>query len=158
MIPSVFVSLAELPLTANGKLDRKALPAPNGSRPVLEREFVAPRTETETVLAGIWSEVLRVSQVGIHDNFFELGGHSLLATTVVSRIRTSFSVELPLRYIFEAPTVARLALAITQAAKTTDISAIERIEQHDELELLAQLDDFSDEQVDSMLRDLTTAD
>jgi amino acid adenylation domain-containing protein/non-ribosomal peptide synthase protein (TIGR01720 family) len=160
MIPSVFVTLAELPLTANGKLDRKALPAPDGSRPILEREFVAPRTETEKVLAEIWSEVLRVSQVGIHDNFFELGGHSLLATIVTSRIRASFSVELPLRYIFEAPTVARLALAITQgqASEATNVPAIERIEQHDELELLAQLDDFSDEQVDSMLRDLTTAD
>jgi acyl carrier protein len=157
MIPSVFIPLPELPRTANGKLDRKALPAPDGSRPVLEREFVAPRTETERVLAEIWSEVLRVSEVGIHDNFFELGGHSLLATTVVSRIRNSFSVELPLRYIFEAPTVARLALAITQG-QSVKAPGIERIEQQDELELLAQLDDFSDEQVDSMLRDLTTAD
>jgi acyl carrier protein len=157
MIPAVFVRLAELPLTANGKLDRKALPAPDGSRPVLEREFVAPRTETEKVLAEILSEVLGVSQVGIHDNFFELGGHSLLATTVVSRIRGSFSVELPMRSLFEAPTIARLALVIAQGQATT-VTAIERIEPHDEFELLAQLDDFSDEEVDSMLMDLTTAD
>jgi acyl carrier protein len=156
MIPAVFVTLAELPLTANGKLDRKALPAPDGSRPVLEREFVAPRSETEELLAEIWSEVLGVSQVGIHDNFFELGGHSLLATTVISRIRASFSVELPLRYIFEARTVARLALAITQG-QAADVHAIERIQEQDELELLAQLDDFSDDQIDAMLRDLTTA-
>jgi hypothetical protein len=160
MIPSIFVPLAEFKLTPNGKVDRKALPAPDGSRPVLEREFVAPRTEAEKMLAEIWSEVLGVSEVGIHDNFFELGGHSLLATTVISRIRGSFSVELPLRYLFEAPTIARLALAITQgqAAETTTVPAIERVEEPDEFELLAQLDDFSDEQVDSMLRDLTTAD
>src|SRR6185295_12328808 len=105
MIPAIFVPLAEFRLTPNGKVDRKALPAPDGSRPLLEREFVAPRTETEKVLAEIWSEVLRVSEIGIHDNFFELGGHSLLATTVISRIRGSFSVELPLRDLFEAPTI-----------------------------------------------------
>jgi len=157
MIPSIFVPMAEFELTPNGKVDRKALPAPDGSRPVLEREFVAPRTETEETLAGIWSEVLGVSQVGIHDNFFELGGHSLLATTVISRIRGSFSVELPLRYLFEAPTIARLALAITQG-QAISVPAIQRNEEQDELELLAQLDDFSDELVDSMLRDLTTAD
>jgi hypothetical protein len=160
MIPSIFVPMAEFKLTPNGKVDRKALPAPDGSRPVLEREFVAPRTEVEKVLAGIWSEVLGVTQVGIHDNFFELGGHSLLATTVISRIRGSLSVELPLRYLFEAPTIARLALAITQgqAAEATTVPVIQRIEEPDELEMLAQLDDFSDEQVDSMLRDLTTVD
>jgi len=158
MIPAVFIPMAEFRLTPNGKVDRKALPTPDGSRPVLEREFVAPRTETEKVLAQIWSDVLGVSKIGIHDNFFELRGHSLLATTVISRIRAAFSVELPLRYVFEAPTVARLALAITQAANATNVPAIERIEEHDELELLAQLDDFSDEQVDLMLRDLTTAD
>src|SRR6185369_431846 len=138
MIPAVFVPLAELPLTANGKLDRKALPAPDCSRPVLEREFVAPRSETEKLLAEIWSEVLGVSQVGIHDNFFELGGHSLLATTVISRIRASFSVELPLRYLFEARTIARLAQAIAQG-QAADVPAIERIEEQDDLELLAQL-------------------
>jgi amino acid adenylation domain-containing protein len=157
MIPAVFVPLAELPLTANGKLDRKALPAPDGSRPVLEREFVAPRSETEKLLAEIWSEVLGVSQVGIHDNFFELGGHSLLATTVISRIRASFSVELPLRYLFEARTIARLALAIAQG-QAADVPAIERIEEQDDLELMAQLDDFSDDQIDAMLHELITAD
>jgi len=160
MIPSIFVPMTEFKLTPNGKVDRKALPVPDGSRPVLEREFVAPQTTTEKMLAEIWSEVLGISEIGIKDNFFELGGHSLLATTIVSRIRASFSIELPLRYLFEEPTIARLALVITegQAAKATNVPAIERIEEQDELELLAQLDDFSDEEVESMLMDLTTAD
>jgi len=160
MIPAVVITLPEFRLTPNGKVDRKALPAPDGSRPLLEREFVEPRTETEKMLAEIWSEVLGVSEIGINDNFFELGGHSLLATTVISRVRASFSVELSLRHLFEEPTIARLALVITegQAAKATNVPAIERIEELDELELLAQLDDFSDEEVESMLMDLTTAD
>ena len=83
-----------------------------------------------------------------------------VATVLISRIRASFSLELPLRYVFEAPTIARLALAITQGqtAEATNVPVIKKIEPHNELELLAQLDDFSDEQVDSMLRDLTTAD
>jgi acyl carrier protein len=119
---------------------------------------VPPRTPSEEAMARIWTQVLGVEKIGVHDNFFELGGHSLLATAMISRIRTSFSVELPVNYIFEAPTVAKLALAITQAATATNVPAIERIEDQDELELLAQLDDFSDEQVESMLRELATAD
>jgi acyl carrier protein/uncharacterized protein YejL (UPF0352 family) len=160
MLPSVFVFLEALPLTTSGKLNRKALPAPDSSnRPTLAKEFVSPRTPTEEVMARIWTQVLGVEKVGVHDNFFELGGHSLMATTLISRIRASFSVELAVPYIFEAPTVAQLALAITQGlgAKAT-VPAIERIEDDDELELLAQLDDFSDEEVESMLRDLATVD
>jgi amino acid adenylation domain-containing protein len=159
MLPSVFVFLEALPLTTSGKLNRKALPAPDSSnRPALAKEFVPPRTPSEEAMARIWTQVLGVEKIGVHDNFFELGGHSLLATAMISRIRTSFSVELPVNYIFEAPTVAKLALAITQAATATNVPAIERIEDQDELELLAQLDDFSDEQVESMLRELATAD
>jgi hypothetical protein len=160
MLPSVFVFLEALPLTTSGKLNRKALPAPDSSnRPTLAKEFVSPRTPTEEVMARIWTQVLGVEKVGVYDNFFELGGHSLMATTLISRIRASFSVELAVPYIFEAPTVAQLALAITQGlgAKAT-VPAIERIEDDDELELLAQLDDFSDEEVESMLRDLATVD
>jgi acyl carrier protein len=108
MIPSVFIFLNALPLTPNGKVDRKALPKPDQTRPELEEAFVAPRTPVEEVLAGIWAEVLRLDQVGIHDNFFELGGHSLLATQVISRIRESFQAEMPLRSLFERPTVAGL--------------------------------------------------
>jgi acyl carrier protein len=114
MVPSAFVALAALPLTANGKIDRRALPAPEG-RPEQERAYVAPRTPVEEVLAGIWAEVLRLDRVGVQDNFFDLGGHSLLATQVVSRLREAFSVELPLRALFETPTIMDLAEAIIES-------------------------------------------
>jgi amino acid adenylation domain-containing protein len=109
MVPTVFMLLDAFPLTTNGKVDRRALPAPDGGRPELDEAFVACRTTTEELLAEIWTQVLGVEQIGIYDNFFQLGGHSLLATQVVSRIREAFRVEIPLRCIFEAPTVAGLA-------------------------------------------------
>jgi acyl carrier protein len=112
MVPSAFVFLDKLPLTPNGKVDRKALPAPDHSRPELEESYVAPRTAVEETLARMWAEVLKLGNVGIHDNFFELGGHSLKATQVVSRLRGIFRVEVPLRSLFEAPTVADLAKRI----------------------------------------------
>jgi amino acid adenylation domain-containing protein len=108
MVPSAFVLLEALPLSPNGKVDRKALPAPAQSRPELEEAYVAPRTAVEQALADLWAEVLGVERVGVHDNFFELGGHSLLATQVVSRMRKALQVELPLRALFEAPTLAGL--------------------------------------------------
>jgi amino acid adenylation domain-containing protein len=107
MVPSGWVALKQLPLTPNGKLDRKALPAPQ-SRSDEVGEYVAPRTDLERTLAEIWAQVLRVDQIGIHDNFFELGGHSLLATQVVTRIQTALSLEMPLRFLFDSPTIISL--------------------------------------------------
>ncbi|HLK56986.1 MAG TPA: amino acid adenylation domain-containing protein, partial [Chthonomonadaceae bacterium] len=122
MVPSAFVLLEALPLNANGKVDRKALPAPEMGA-VTEQEYVAPRTPIEAGVAEVWSEVLRLESVGAHANFFELGGHSLLATQVISRLRSAFQVELPLRALFEAPTVAELAARVEQARGEERISA-----------------------------------
>ncbi|WP_035057026.1 non-ribosomal peptide synthetase [Andreprevotia chitinilytica] len=107
MIPAHFVVLDQLPLTSNGKVDRKALPAPERNRD--EASFVAPRNATEAQLAAIWAEVLKLDRVGVHDNFFELGGHSLLATQLVSKVRQHFGIELALRTLFAEPTVAALS-------------------------------------------------
>jgi amino acid adenylation domain-containing protein len=115
MIPSAFVLLDTLPLTPNGKVDRKALPAPDQGRPQAEESYIAPRTPVEEMLAEIWAEVLKLDKVGTHDNFFELGGHSLLATQVISQVRNTFQVEVPVRSLFEMPTVAGLANAIEEA-------------------------------------------
>jgi hypothetical protein len=117
-----------LPLTSNCKVDRKALPVPDDLRPDLEIEYMAPRTPIEKLLAGIWSEVLGVPKVGIYDNFFELGGHSLLANHVISRLRGVLQMEIPLRLLFESPTVLDMAVAISleqaEYAKQKDLKQI----------------------------------
>jgi hypothetical protein len=104
-----------MPLTSNGKIDRKALPQPDMVR--REVEYVAPGTATETALADIWAGVLSLDRVGIHDNFFELGGHSLLATQVVSKIKTRLEIDLPLRVLFETPVLAELGIHIDEILK-----------------------------------------
>jgi len=114
MMPSAFITLEALPLTPNGKVDRKALPPLEQSYSLLEDSYTAPRTPVEELLAGIWARVLRQERVGIHDNFFELGGHSLLATQVMSRVHSTLGVGLDLRYLFEAPTVAGLAIIVVE--------------------------------------------
>ena len=115
MAPAAYVALDALPLTENGKLDRQALPAPEGTSSELERGYLAPRTLVEQRLAEIWSQVLGVDQVGVHSDFFDLGGHSLLATQVMSRARSAFQVELPLRVLFEHPTISELGRKVEQA-------------------------------------------
>jgi amino acid adenylation domain-containing protein len=146
MVPTAFVYLDALPLTPNGKLDRQALPAPDLARPALDDAFVAPRTPVEEKVVEIWAQVLGVEQVGIHDNFFELGGHSLLATRVMSRLRDTFHMELPLRSLFEAPTVAGLGLAVAQCQA-------ERAEHEEMAHLLAELEGLPDEEARRLLAD-----
>ncbi|MCP4660126.1 MAG: amino acid adenylation domain-containing protein, partial [bacterium] len=115
MLPSAFVLLDAFPLTANGKVDRRALPAPAWGRDETT-ELVAPRTPAEEALVEIWAALLGVGEVGVRDDFFELGGHSLLATQLVSRVRDTFQVELPLRVVFESPSVAGMAEALEAAS------------------------------------------
>jgi len=144
MIPSIFVGLDALPLTPNGKINRTALPIPDLTRPDLTNEFIAPRTPLEALLAGMWSDLLGVERVGVNDNFFELGGHSLLATRVISRIRGTLQVEIPLRSLFEAPTVSGLASTIAQM--TSNISEVEK-----RVQLLSQLTELSEKEMHTML-------
>jgi acyl carrier protein len=118
MLPSAFIKLDALPLTATGKVDRRALPAPGRARPALKSAFVPPRTSLEEKLAQLWAAMLGLDEVGINDGFLELGGDSLLATQVVSRVLTQFHVRVPLRALFDAPTVADMAALL--AEKDTD--------------------------------------
>ncbi len=146
MVPSVFVVMDALPLIANGKVDLQALPMPGTERPQLETPFAAPRTPAEMRLANIWSDVLGLDEVGIHDNFFDLGGHSLLATQVISRVIDTFRVEVPLRSLFQSPTVADMSTTIIQnQAEKSEREGIERI--------LAELETLSNEQVRRLLAD-----
>lgn len=132
MVPSAFVTLEELPLSPNGKVDRRALPAPDQARSQIAKTFVPPRTPLEQALAAIWREVLDVDDVGIHDGFFDMGGHSLKATQVLSRIRSTFDVDLRLRQLFETPVLEDLARAVEQA-------------------LVRQIESISEEQAQSLL-------
>lgn len=115
MVPSAFVLMDKLPRTISGKVDRKALPAPGQLRAELEKLFTPPRTPIEETLVQIWIEVLGIDRVGIDDNFFEMGGHSLLVFQVISRAREAFGVDLPLRTLFEAPTIEQQSLAVIEA-------------------------------------------
>jgi amino acid adenylation domain-containing protein len=144
MIPSAFETLQAMPLTPNGKIDRTALPEPKNSRPLLETQWVGPRTATEERLVQIWEEVLNVRPVGIRDNFFDLGGHSLAAARVASRVIRSLRLEMPLTALFDSPTVADMAMVIARhqanEAKTEDLAG-----------WLSELDSLSDEEAARLL-------
>jgi aryl carrier-like protein len=112
MVPAAFVMLEDLPLTPNGKLNRRALPAPEQTHRACDTAYVSPKTPLEELLAEIWGDLLKMDQIGVHDNFFELGGHSILATQVLARLRQALALAIPLRTLFEHPTVAQLAREI----------------------------------------------
>jgi len=114
MVPTAFVLLDEMPLTPNGKINRRALPAPEISRPELDGGYVAARNDIEAVLVDLWQEVLGINEVGVSDNFFDLGGHSLKATRLLSKVRSIFRTQLPLSVVFEATTIEALARALVQ--------------------------------------------
>jgi acyl carrier protein len=148
MTPSQFVFLNVFPLTPNGKIDRFALPEPGQPRSKLEQGYVAPRTEIEKELAAIWARVLRRESVGIKDNFFELGGHSLLATQVVSRIREQFKLELPLRSMFESPTIVVLASVVAELQQKTKRAPAPELKRR---RPGAKVDHLTLEEVDSLI-------
>ena len=118
MVPAVFITLETLPLTPTGKVDRRSLPPPQGDRPQLGNPYVAPSSPLEETLVKIWADVLRLEQVGVHDHFLELGGNSLLATILVSRVLKTLHVQVALRTLFEAPTVAEMAIVIIENLAT----------------------------------------
>ncbi len=143
MVPAIFVALDKLPLTPNGKIDRNRLPAPDRARRASTSEFLAPRTPVEEVLTGIWADVLDLETVGINDNFFELGGHSILVTQLVSRVRDALPVDLPLRTIFDHPSVASLAATLLALPNRPEIERT--------AELTMQVARLSEDELDKLL-------
>jgi amino acid adenylation domain-containing protein len=151
MIPSAFVALEALPLTSHGKVDRKALPAPDAARHAPEATFVAPRTPVEETLAAIWSEVLGLSPVGVRDDFFALGGHSLSAARILARVRDALGADLPLPVIFENPTIEGMAGAVEKAATLPPEPLVPPIPDVEEEALVAQAAEMSDDDLDALL-------
>jgi len=117
MVPSKFIAMEALPLTSTGKLDRRALPPPQFDRATFGAVFNQPRDPIETDLSKLWSELLRIERVGIHDNFFDVGGHSLLAIQLISRLRQAFGTAMPVRTLFDSPTIAQLAVRIEESRR-----------------------------------------
>jgi acyl-coenzyme A synthetase/AMP-(fatty) acid ligase/acyl carrier protein len=144
MIPREFVMLQSLPVTPTGKLDRRALPVPDNSRPELDTLYIAPRNPTEEALVKIWADVLEIEQIGVHDTFFDLGGHSLRAMQVISRVMTTFKVELPIKFLLNSPTVAEMAdVIVTNRGRT--------IGQEDLARLLGEIELLSDKDAQKIL-------
>jgi len=155
MVPSAFVTLDALPVTPNGKIDQRALPNPDAAAFHAAEGRVMPRNEVEAALVEIWAELLKVDGIGVFDNFFELGGHSLLATQVSARIRRYMGVEVPVRSLFEEPTVAALARIVEQsrAAGTPvrTLNPVGRPKPRTREQLEEYLNDLSDQEVDALL-------
>ena len=148
MIPRAFVMLEEMPVTPTGKLDRRALPVPDNSRSELETLYAAPRNQIEEALATIWADILELDQVGIHDTFFDLGGHSLKAMQVISRVMTTFKVELPIKFLLNSPTVAEMAdVIVTNRGRT--------IGQEELAHLMGELESMSEEEAQQLLAEET---
>jgi acyl-CoA synthetase (AMP-forming)/AMP-acid ligase II/acyl carrier protein len=147
MVPTALIELTELPRTPAGKIDRNRLPAPEGASFSVSAPFVAPRTPLEEEIAAAWREVLGVPRVGVEDSFFELGGHSLLAAQLASRLRERLRVELPLRQLYQRPTVAALAEAVVRLRLEQEQGSRMR-------DLLDRLDSMSDEDAAAYLKDL----
>lgn len=145
MTPAAFVALPEIPLTTTGKINRQALPAPDRTDLVSAESFIAPRNTSEETLAAMWMGLLNLERVGVQDNFFDLGGHSLLATQLISRVRTAFGVEIPLRDLFELPTIANLATLIAQQKAA-------QVENDTLLQILAELENLSPEEMQRELK------
>jgi amino acid adenylation domain-containing protein len=144
MIPAHFVTMKELPLTANGKLDRRALPAPGRSRPELESAYEPPRNAIEEVVVRVWAEVLNVERIGVNDNFFDLCGHSLSATGVVFRLREALRIDLPLRALYESPTPRGLADALARTCGDREV--LEEIARTN-----LELEQLSDDEVKALI-------
>jgi acyl carrier protein len=156
MIPAVFIPLASLPLTSNGKLDRRALPCPGNTDVVRTTRSVPPRNDVERGIAEIWCGILNLKSVGIEDNFFHLGGHSLLASQVMARLTEAFNVDLPVRLLFETPTIAGLAESVARIQREEPrrpVAIPRRLQSRRAQELLARLDELTEEEIDELLSD-----
>ena len=156
MVPSGFVIVPELPMMPNGKVDRAALLALNSVDVESETAYVAPRTATEMALAELWATSLGCTQVSIHDNFFDLGGNSLLATRILARVRETLHIDLPLRALFESPTVAALAMTIAKMQPQAQARSLVALIDHDidantAQNILAEFSDLSEDDVDRLL-------
>jgi hypothetical protein len=157
MVPSRIVALAKLPLTTHGKVDRRSLPEPQEIQTGAEGTTAAPRNATEVLLLEIWREILQRDQISICDNFFHLGGHSLLATQIVSRVARVLGVELPVRVVFEAPTIEALARVVQAAEHQVEartLVAAPLFGPSRAQRILDRLDDLSDNEVEELLLEL----
>jgi len=162
MLPQAIIILERMPLTPNGKIDRHALPAPDFKDDRPERVYVAPRSAMEKIVAKIWIELLGLEAIGVEDNFFNIGGHSLLATQVVSRLRQRLAVEIPLRTLFESPTIAALASAIEesqrlQTQRETPAIKPRKRETPDVNKMLAKLEELSASEARQLLDEMRNA-